>query len=232
MKKILLIAFLLLITACTPQVEPTVEIVPSTQLPSQIPTLTSTPIPATNTPLLPTDTPTFTPTPTITMTATSVALFDQIQILGGYYNQENSIIYLSFPKVDKNYKFVIDQHDYECNIDLEYEDRVNCYGRFLDNQRSKSVLVQVFDPENSQLLFENEVYVPMTIPTPIPVGDASTWCPLRGQNVTCETEWRTENGEICVVSSCFDACGYYYSEHTCNEPPHSNAIIQPTPTPF
>lgn len=232
MKKIVLITFLIFLTACSQQVEPTIELVQPTQQPTQVPTVTKTPQPPTRIPLAATDTPTLTITSTITMTPTLAALFDQIQILGGFYNQDNSIIYLSFPKVDKNYKFKIDQYDYECKVDLEYQDRVNCYGRFLDNQKSKSVLVQVFDPADSKLLFEKDVYVPMTIPTPIPSGDASTWCPLRGQNVTCETEWRTENGEICVVMSCFDACGYYYSEHTCKEPPHNNAIIQPTPTPF
>ena len=171
-------------------------------------------------------------TSTITVTPTSAALFDQIQILGGYYNQDNSIIYLSFPKVDKNYKFKMNQYDYECKVDLEYQDRVNCYGRFLDNQRSTNAFVQVYDPTSLELMFEKNVYIPMTIPTALPAGDASTWCPLRGQKISCETEWRSEEDLTCVVMTCYDACGYYYSEHTCKEPWHNNAIIQPTPTPF
>lgn len=234
MKHFLILFFILLIflPACGPIVEPTVIIIPTTESPTQHPTGTNTPIPPTETQLPSTNTPTPTSTATQTMIPTSAALFDQIQILGGYYNEGNSIIYLSFPRVDKNYKFKMDQHEYDCMIDEEYKDRVNCYGRFLDNQKSKSAFVQIYDPTSLQLVFEKNIYIPMTIPTPTPVGEASTWCPLRGQNVTCETEWRTENDEICVVMSCFDACGYYYSEHTCKLPPNNNAIIQPTPTPF
>ncbi len=229
---LLLFVVLIFLSACASKPEATIAVIVTETVATDMPTLTSTPIPATETPVPPTLTATRTLTATETMTPTVVVLFDQIQILGGYYNEERSIIYLSFPEVDKNYTYKMDHSEYECKIDVEYEGRVNCYGHFLDNQRSKQALVQVFDPESAQLLFENYVSVPMTIPTPLPAGDASTWCPLRGQKISCETEWRSENNSTCVVMTCYDACGYYYSEHTCKEPWHNNAIIQPTPTPF
>ena len=40
------------------------------------------------------------------------------------------------------------------------------------------------------------------------------WCPDRGMNVTCETEYRNYGGECLVGMSCFDACGKYYGVDT------------------
>jgi len=235
MKKIIIICILglVLLAACIPQNQEESAVSPTVVIPTLEPTQTDTPQPPTVTLVPPTFTPTLTQTATITLTPTSMAQFDKIQILGGYYNGDNSIIYLVFPQVDKNYSIKMDQKNYRCDIDQDYADRVNCYGSFLDNQKAKSVLVQVFDPDSDDLIYENQVYVPMTIPTPLPVGAASTWCPLRGTNITCETEWRSESdGSTCVVKTCFDACGYYYSEHTCKEDPVGHvAIIEPTPTP-
>lgn len=195
---------------------------------------TETPIPPTNTPAPPTLTPTETFTSTSTFTPTPSADFENLQILGGKYNGEgvDSIIYIAFPRVDKDYKYVMDYREYSCAIDTEIPDRVNCFGKYLDSKISKSVIVQIFDLESSDLLFENEVYVPMTKPTPIPCGPFEG-CPVRGINMTCETEWRQEGDEICVVMSCFDSCGYCSSLHTCKTNPEGhNAIIAPTPTPY
>ena len=41
-----------------------------------------------------------------------------------------------------------------------------------------------------------------------------TWCPARGENLTCETEYRNYNGNCVVGMSCYDACGFYYSVNT------------------
>lgn len=49
------------------------------------------------------------------------------------------------------------------------------------------------------------------------IGDVSwgPWCPLRGQNVSCETEYRMYSNNRCLVGmSCYDACGHYYSVDT------------------
>jgi len=59
---------------------------------------------------------------------------------------------------------------------------------------------------------------PIKTPTPegyIPPGDAN--CPVRGINASCETEIRGETwpGGPCIVSTCVDSCGYWYSIDTC-----------------
>lgn len=43
-------------------------------------------------------------------------------------------------------------------------------------------------------------------------GDA--WCPDRGTNVTCETEYRNYGGQCLVGMTCYDACGKYYGVDT------------------
>ena len=61
----------------------------------------------------------------------------------------------------------------------------------------------------------------LVIPTallvpPTPVGWAGNNCPQRGQNVSCETECRiAPDGNPCIVATCTDACGPYFSVHTC-----------------
>lgn len=42
-----------------------------------------------------------------------------------------------------------------------------------------------------------------------------TWCPSRGQNASCEIEYRLySNGDCVVGMSCYDDCGFYYSVDT------------------
>ena len=43
-------------------------------------------------------------------------------------------------------------------------------------------------------------------------GDA--WCPSRGENVTCETEYRQYSNGCFVGMTCYDACGKYYGVDT------------------
>lgn len=40
------------------------------------------------------------------------------------------------------------------------------------------------------------------------------WCEQRGQNVSCEVEYRDYSGHCLVGMSCFDACGRYYGVDT------------------
>jgi hypothetical protein len=40
------------------------------------------------------------------------------------------------------------------------------------------------------------------------------WCPSRGMNVTCETEYRDYGGICTVGMTCYDDCGFYYSVDT------------------
>mgnify|MGYP003594232551 FL=1 len=40
------------------------------------------------------------------------------------------------------------------------------------------------------------------------------WCPARGENVTCEFEYRNYSGRCLVGWTCYDACGLYYAVDT------------------
>lgn len=54
-------------------------------------------------------------------------------------------------------------------------------------------------------------------------GGPETWCPARGENVTCETEYRNYSGNCVVGMTCYDACGFYYAVNTL--PPGGGAYI-------
>ncbi len=41
-----------------------------------------------------------------------------------------------------------------------------------------------------------------------------TWCPDRGTNVSCETEYRLYGGVCTVGMTCYDSCGFYYAVDT------------------
>jgi cytoskeletal protein RodZ len=41
-----------------------------------------------------------------------------------------------------------------------------------------------------------------------------TYCSERGQNVSCETEYRNYSGVCTVGMTCYDSCGFYYSVDT------------------
>ncbi|HNX45820.1 MAG TPA: hypothetical protein PKK90_03815 [Anaerolineaceae bacterium] len=40
------------------------------------------------------------------------------------------------------------------------------------------------------------------------------WCPARGENVSCEFEYRNYSGDCLVGWTCYDACGLYYAVDT------------------
>ncbi|MFZ3070625.1 MAG: hypothetical protein WA110_05845 [Anaerolineaceae bacterium] len=53
----------------------------------------------------------------------------------------------------------------------------------------------------------------------------NTWCALRGEYLSCETEYRKDNQGCYVGHSCFDACGWFYSVDTI--PPGVNEFSGP-----
>ena len=115
----------------------------------------------------------------------------------------------------EEYQLLADGRPFACHVDPAFPDRIFCYGE--DFPTDTEFPVQVYEPGSNQLLFETYVYLPLEIFFPtLPAPDPSTWCPLRGQNVTCESEtvWSREP-RPCFASTCYDACGYYYSIDTC-----------------
>lgn len=222
----LLIAFIL--SACQPPssvLQDDVVVSVTSQKPI-IRTSTFTIVPPTITPTFPVATNTFTPsqTPTITISPTESIQFDKVRIFGHEVRKDYSLLILEFPVLDRVLGLQINNNPYSCILDEKLANKLLCSGAPL--RINESVNAKFYDKDMvfETLLYEGNFYVPEPYKTPLPAGDPSTWCPLRGTNVTCETEHRVEDGEECWVSSCFDACGYYYSYHTCQYPPDNNFL--------
>jgi len=229
MKKWILFFTLLLmfVSACqVSQSETKPEILVTLAATSPFPTKTLTKIPPTST-SLPTFTSTTvipTETATVTMIPTDAVQFEKARIFGMDDHETYSLIIFEFPKLEQAYKVKINDNLYSCVIDEIAINKLFCTGARL--RIKEYVNVEFFTEENSKeiVLYQGEYYVPEKYKTPMPLGDPRTWCPLRGTDVSCETEHRIEDGEECWVQSCFDACGYYYSYHTCKYPPDNNFL--------
>lgn len=228
MKKLFVtVLFLLLLVSCKPQISATqTEPDPAESLPTETMSATqkpTDPLPTSTQTSTPTLEPSVTPTSTETLVPTEVVHFDAVKIIGvDVYPGYASVIF-EFPAISKLYYVKINNAPYNCQIPENTVDRLFCSGEGI--RTAEYVDVAFFNDE----AFVNELvsmtlYVPAPVPTPLPVGEPSTWCPARGTNITCETEHRVEFGEECWVQTCFDACGYYYSYHTCQLPPNNNFL--------
>lgn len=175
-----------------------------------------------------TEEPTATATIGITATGTSVPTvtpdFSKAKIYGSEDRGTYFLVIIEVPNVQSDYDVRINNQDYVCNTQAEIVDRLYCSGPKL--RYNENYNIEFFSKEMTKktALFSSSIYFPEQYKTPLPLGDPSTWCPLRGQNIYCETEHRVEDGEECWVSTCSDACGYYYSYHTCQYPPDNNFL--------
>ncbi len=123
---------------------------------------------------------------------------------------------LQVPGVDRGLKLALAGVSYDCTFDAQYPDRLFCQG--LARPPYDETMTMVFsDLQSGVVLYEGSLIIPTALLVPpTPVGWASNDCPQRGQNVSCETECRvTPDGTPCIVATCTDACGAYFSVHTC-----------------
>ncbi len=187
-------------------------------------TSTATLVPPTATDVVPTATAIPSATSTATMTPTPVIQFDTSRIYGIDNRGDYISVILEFPGIDETYDVSINNNQYNCKRVDGIADRLYCSGPSLRVETYAKIKYFHEGGTWDIPLYEGDIYVPKQYATPMPAGDPRTWCPLRGTDVFCETEHRVENGEECWVMSCFDACGYYYSYHTCQEGPHDNFL--------
>jgi len=218
MKKlwVMFVLIVIFLQACQPQaaavpspqsLEPSATLRPSaTVLPSATVTWTPTM----------TQTPTLTPTVTQIPTATPVAQFEDLKILvlenklGGWSMQ------WVLPGVQVPLKMMLDNREYTCTVDAKYPDRLFCQG--LAQPALDRPLTLVFlNPESGVEIYRTSFIIPAALMAPpTPVGYAQTNCPDRGKKVSCETECRiAPDGTPCIVATCVDACGPYFSVHSC-----------------
>ncbi len=172
---------------------PTETLIPSATVP---PTPSASPAPSAS------------PTPTIA--------FDQLQVTGVENRLGGWLVSFTLPGVDRSLKLILGGNTYECTFDSQYPDRLFCQG--LSKPAYDQQLGFAFsDLQTGDLLYQGNVVLPTALLVPpTPVGWAGNDCPQRGQNVSCETECRiAPDGNPCIVATCTDACGPYFSVHTC-----------------
>jgi hypothetical protein len=126
------------------------------------------------------------------------------------------LVTLSVPDVTRAQRMFLGGNSYDCSVDALYPDRLFCQGLAkppFDAQLNLSFL----DPKSGQVLYESSLVIPTALLVPpTPVGWAETGCDQRGQKVSCEVECRiAPSGSPCIVATCTDACGAYFSVHTC-----------------
>jgi hypothetical protein len=192
------------------------------------PTQTNTPEPTEAPTLEPTATPTATPEPTVTPEPTPIPPFEQAQLDGLEERGDQFFFFFRVEEIEDEFAVKINDLDYDCHLEPDYPGRLFCAGpRFSTRKGDLSVtFAPIEDPDN--VIYQGMYAVPAVAEAPMPAGDPSTWCPERGQNVFCETEYRIDiNGNPCIVQSCFDACGYYYSNHTCPKPWTGGEFVAP-----
>ena len=193
------------------------SIPPSEYTPSATWTLTLPP--TESLPAEPTATETLAASPTLTslptFTVTVGPDFSQIKVVSVSVTASGILLRLSLPGVTQAYPVRVDGKNYECTLDAKYPDNMFCKGPMF--KTGELVSIEVLPVDSNVPLYATYFAVSNeALYTATAVGSNRTWCPQRGTNVTCETENRVDDtGSACIVSTCFDACGYYYSIDTC-----------------
>lgn len=193
----------------TPTLEPPTAMV---VLPSETPKPTFT--------LAPTDTSTTIPSATLppppTTTFTPAANYAQFKLQAVSKESYGMLLGFQIPGLTAPLITKVNTMLFKCTMEARYPERMFCAGPALPMDRNLDVLFYTSEGGapvySGNLIIASKIFV-----TPIPAGaNTSNNCPERGTNVNCETEHRTDNaGQPCVVSTCVDACGYYYSVNTC-----------------
>ncbi len=198
---------------------------PAEAAPTATPIPSETPAPAasaTNTPTVsPTASATRTPRPTDTLTPspspTPLAAFDQakpIQLASGVGGWNLTFV---VPNLNKAVNVIAAGIQFNCAYDERYPERLFCYG-LSRPPLDQTITLAFLDTESGRVLYQSQtVFASAAFPTAVPVGNPETNCPQRGQNVTCETECRVDPSTNipCIVSTCYDACGHYFSVDSC-----------------
>lgn len=174
--------------------------------------------------------PTFTPSPTLTATAevspspvasaTPGVQFDQLEVLAIDNRVGGWIITLALPGVQGEMRLLLGGQTYECSSDPAYPDRLFCQG--LARPAYDTPLKIAFQDQASlRILYATTLTIPSALVLPpTPAGWGHNACADRGKDVSCETECRiAPDGTPCMVATCTDACGPYFSVHTCPDMP-------------
>lgn len=210
---------LLLAAACSPV--PTATPVMTATAPLVTATVALTATPAATQTSAPTETAQPSATPADTATAapspTSAPDYAALQVRGLSNRPGGWMLTFTLPgAVPVN--LLLGGVEYTCDVEPAYPDRLFCQG-LARPAYDQDLTLLIKDAQDGHALYQGVLVVPaaMVLP-PTPAGWSQTSCDQRGQNVRCETECRiAPNGNPCIVATCTDACGPYFSVHTCPE---------------
>ena len=214
---------LALLTACQPSqpLTPTEDIqatalsmAQTALFPTPSPTQAFTPI------LPPTPTTTFTPTPTPppTETPTPSPEFTSLRFIGVTASYNGVSLIIEIPNLQRVYTLTINGIKYPCQMVDTVPNRLFCNG-LAKPPFDQAVRLSLRDPSTDEVVYETTTSIAGNLlKTPAPRGYYDANCPQRGLDVKCEMECRIPpEGGPCVVASCYDSCGLYFSVHTCPE---------------
>jgi hypothetical protein len=176
--------------------------------------------------------PTATQVPTATNTPTQFLGFEDAWIYKAFANDNETVFYFIVPNVSAPYHGSVDGYPLSCKIDAGYQNMLIC--RSDENLFGMDIRTFEFfaDEAKQFLVYSGDYATGLAYNEPQPTklaliwpkaefteaditwAGAETWCPLRGQKITCETEYRNYDGVCLVGHTCFDDCGYYYSVDT------------------
>ncbi len=212
-----------------------------TVLPS--PTLTQTPRPSstattTNTPLPPasaTSAATATSSVTPTKSSTPKPAFAGFQVYYSQFFDYGLLITFRIPGITQAYGLDVSGKAYSCKLDSKYPDELFCLGPSFP--LNTQVKLSFYNLEGDKTpLFETTYRIEGL---PVPTVAVATLrasspgeCPQRGVDPRCEVEYRNTGGGCCVVATCVDACGYWFSVDTCNNAEWSGTCSGTPPIPF
>ena len=173
----------------------------ATQSPTEPPTATTTPLP--------------TLTATITNTPTPTVDFTKFKLTGVSQKPQVSMsLIFTIPGLTTPVQVKVGGSSFYCQVDSKYPNKLFCNGP--DLVVDTELPVRFIDTDGTTVLHKGVIYIPQSILGP-KLPDNIDWdlCPQRNTNVTCETENRLWWNPPCIVSTCYDACGYFYSIDTC-----------------
>mgnify|MGYP007134650109 CR=1 FL=1 len=221
---------------------------------SPAPSVSATPLPLPT--VTATQTFTHTPSPSVensstasitpSITPTKFFGFEDARVYQSYADNTESIFYFIVPGVAAPYHGTVDGYDLSCKPEPNQENLLIC--RSDENLFGTNLKDFEFfaDEEHTFLIYQGSFATNLHIipATPTPAGSFwpradyttadITWgftpanCPIRGLNLTCETEYRRYDDNSCLVGmSCFDSCGFYYAVDTIKNKPGAYTFSGP-----
>ena len=223
MKKIrilILFLFAFLIASCAQGAAPVITPTPTlVTLPTAVTHLETLVLPTDTATATITVTPTITQTftltiePSITSSPTAVALFDKAQVTSLTTPGDQVRVAIKVPGIKSVMNIILNSRQFSCQMDAKAPEVLFCVGKEMVPVAKQIPLVFV-DPQSGAEVYSGTTYIiNQAVPTPTPAGYGN--CPTRGKNTSCEVECRLYQGNPCLVVSCFDDCGLYYSLDNC-----------------